>query len=196
MRTGKLAPLIKQFYPEYYIWEKYEERTCIPFKSVDGEYGILGNFAPTPLIVNGIEFVNAEQLFQICKFKDREILEKIHKSRGLSIKMYAKSAETKGFRRGDWGNIVVDVMKYCIKTKYDQSSKFRETLISTKGYNIVEDQTRKNNRSGDTWGAVLQNGEYVGSNLMGRLLMELRDSDGLLKYTLPDDILDYIQILK
>lgn len=196
MRTGKLAPLVREYYPEYYVWEKYEERTCIPFKSVDGEYGILGNFAPTPLIVNGIEFVNAEQLFQILKFRDREILERIHKSRGLTIKMYAKSAEAKGFRRDDWGKIVIDVMKYCIKVKYDQSPKFREVLNSTKGYNIVEDQTRKNNRCGDTWGAVLKDGEYIGSNLMGRLLMELRNSVGKLEYTLPDDLFEYIQFLK
>lgn len=196
MGTGRLAPLIKEYYPEYYLWEKYEGRTCIPFKSVDGEYGILGNFAPTPLIVNGIEFVNAEQLFQMLKFKDRVILEKIYNSRGLTIKMYAKSAEAKGFRRDDWGKIVVDVMKYCIKVKYDQSPKFREVLNSTKGYSIVEDQTRKNNRRGDSWGAVLNDGFYEGSNLMGRLLMELRDSDGELEYTLPDDIFDFIKVLK
>ena len=37
--------------------------------------------------------------------------------------------------------------------------------------------------------------QYVGSNLLGRLLMELRDN-GKLEYQLPDDIFDFIKILK
>ena len=36
---------------------------------------------------------------------------------------------------------------------------------------------------------------YVGSNLMGRLLMELRDN-GKLEYHLPDNALDFIEIVK
>ena len=37
--------------------------------------------------------------------------------------------------------------------------------------------------------------KYVGPNLLGRLLMELRDN-GKLEYNLPDDALDFIEILK
>lgn len=37
--------------------------------------------------------------------------------------------------------------------------------------------------------------QYVGSNLLGRLLMELRDK-GKLEYHLPDDIFDFISNLK
>lgn len=41
----------------------------------------------------------------------------------------------------------------------------------------------------------MRNGSYVGPNLLGRLLMELRDN-GKLEYNLPDDALDFIEILK
>jgi hypothetical protein len=36
---------------------------------------------------------------------------------------------------------------------------------------------------------------FYGGNLLGRLLMELRDN-GKLEYTLPDDALDFIKALK
>ena len=51
MSTGKLAPLIKEFYPKYYSWNEYPLDKCIPIRGVKEQWGILGNFAPTPLIV-------------------------------------------------------------------------------------------------------------------------------------------------
>lgn len=85
-------------------------------------------------------------------------------------------------------------MKFCLQTKYEQSEEFRNTLNETAGLFIVEDET---NRPGapTTWGTVLDGDMYKGSNLMGRLLMELRDN-GKLEYQLPDDIFDFIKILK
>lgn len=195
MKEGKVAPLIKEYYPEYYVWNEYPVSECIPFKTVEGEYGVLGNFAPTPLIVEGIEFVNAEQLFQILKFKDIDTIRNIYLKRGLPIKWAAKSAETKSLRREDWGKIIVDVMKFCLQTKYDQSPSFRETLQSTKGFTIVEDQTSKTKKSADTWGVIKIEDKYIGSNLMGRLLMELRET-GNVSYHLPQDIFNYIHQLK
>lgn len=40
-------------------------------------------------------------------------------------------------------------------------------------------------------GVKLSDGKYVGPNILGRLLMELRDN-GRLEYSLPKDALDFI----
>lgn len=120
------------------------------------------------------------------KFSDKETIQTIYTKRGLPIKMFAKSAEKRGLRRSDWGQIVVDCMKFCLQSKYDQSENFRQILNASRGHVIVEDQTGRV-KSADTWGVVLIDDKYVGSNLMGRLLMELRDN-GKLDYHLPKDI--------
>ena len=200
MSTGKLAPLIKEFYPEYYSWNEYPLDKCIPIRGVKEQWGILGNFAPTPLIVKGVLFSNSEQLFQMMKFSDKETLLSIYQSKGLPLKWAAKKGEKNGLRRKDWGQIIIDVMKFCLQTKYEQTEEFRHVLNETIGFSIVEDQTKlKTTKSGnlkdaDTWGVVRKGELFVGSNLLGRLLMELRENSKL-EYHLPNDIFKFIEIL-
>ena len=200
MSTGKLAPLIKEFYPEYYSWNEYPLDKCIPIRGVKEQWGILGNFAPTPLIVKGVLFSNSEQLFQMMKFSDKETLLSIYQSKGLPLKWAAKKGEKNGLRRKDWGQIIIDVMKFCLQTKYEQSEEFRHVLNETIGFSIVEDQTKlKTTKSGnlkdaDTWGVVRKGELFVGSNLLGRLLMELRENSKL-EYYLPNYIFKFIEIL-
>ena len=43
MNTGSLAPLIKEFYPEYYSWNEYPVDNCVAIKGVKEQWGILGN---------------------------------------------------------------------------------------------------------------------------------------------------------
>lgn len=201
MSTGKLAPLIKEFYPEYYSWNEYPLDKCIPIRGVKEQWGILGNFAPTPLIVKGVLFSNSEQLFQMMKFSDKETLLSIYQSKGLPLKWAAKKGEKNGLRRKDWGQIIIDVMKFCLQTKYEQSEEFRHVLNETIGFSIVEDQTKlKTTKSGnlkdaDTWGVVRKGELFVGSNLLGRLLMELRENSKL-EYHLPNDIFKFISIIR
>ena len=76
-------------------------------------------------------------------------------------------------------------MKFCLMTKYEQSAEFRDALVSSKGMVIVEDQTTFRRKNADTWGVKLQDGKYVGPNLLGRLLMELREGGGF-EYSIPE----------
>ena len=86
--------------------------------------------------------------------------------------------------REDWPRIIVDAMKFCLRTKYEQCEMFRNELERSKGFYIVEDQTSFSKRNADTWGAKLVGEQYVGPNLLGRLLMELREQKHL-DYTFP-----------
>ena len=195
MSKLSIAQFIEEFYPQYYQWNEYPADTCVPFSKVKEQWGIFGNFAPTPLVVDGIEFVNCEQLFQMLKFSDAETLNAIRNSKGMKIKYSAKAAEKLGLRRPDWGQIIVDAMKFCLQTKYNQSELFRQALKETIGKTIVEDQTRFQEKKADTWGAKLIDGKFEGSNLLGRLLMELRDNCHL-DYNLPDDIFAFVSVIK
>ena len=80
--------------------------------------------------------------------------------------------------------------------KYDQVPEFRKVLEQSKGLYIVEDQTTFPKKVADTWGAKLQGDEYVGPNLMGRLMMELRDKGKFKNIELPESYLESLLILK
>jgi predicted NAD-dependent protein-ADP-ribosyltransferase YbiA (DUF1768 family) len=101
----------------------------------------------------------------------------------------------KTHRREDWGQMIIDAMKYCLTQKYEQSEEFRHELERSEGKFIVEDQTDFTKKKPDAWGVKLQGDNYVGPNLLGCLLMELRDN-GKLDYRLPSDALAFINHLK
>ena len=178
MSFYSVAPFIEKYYPQYYTIETYPVTECVPFCKVKGEWGIFSNFAHTPIQYDGVTYKNVEQLFQMMKFTDIEVREKVYAA--TNPKMTAKHFE-KTHRRNDWGMIIVDAMKQCLQLKYEQSEEFREALKRSKGKYIVEDQSSFKKSWADTWGVKRQGDFYVGSNLIGRLLMELRDS-GQLEY--------------
>ena len=90
-------------------------------------------------------------------------------------KMTSKHYE-KTHRRSDWGMMIVDTMKQCLLLKYEQCEEFRAVLERSRGKYIVEDQSTFPKKTADTWGVKLQGDSYVGPNLLGRLLMELREA--------------------
>lgn len=194
MSFYSIAPFIKEFYPQYYSIESYPVSDCAIIHKVDMEWGIFSNFGRTPIVVNGVTFKTSEQLFQLMKFKDEDPLKEIYFEK-KNPKMTAKKWE-KTHRRSDWGNMIVDAMKFCLQQKYEQNEEFRSKLEASRGFYIVEDQSSfKNKKNPDTWGVKKKEDCFVGPNLLGRLLMELREN-GKLEYHLPDDALEFIQTIQ
>ena len=191
MSFYSIAPFIKEYYPQYYSIETYPISECVTIRKVKEPWGILGNFAPTPININNVTFKTSELLFQLLKFKDAEPVLAVYNAN--NPKMTTKHWE-KTHRREDWGKIVIDAMKFCLTQKYEQSEEFRKELERSKRKFIVEDQTSFPKKTPDTWGVKLQDDNFVGPNLLGRLLMELRDTKTL-EYKLPNDALDFISFL-
>lgn len=174
--------MIRDNYPEYYNIERYPADETICIRGTKDEWGILGNFYQTPIVVNGITFDCTERLFHIMKLRPdatEGLKEMMEVKAGMGIKMHVKhlyKAHPEWFH-DHWPSMVVDAMKYCLTLKFEQSEAFRKELERSKGKYIVEDETsRKKGKDADTWGVVLKGNENVGPNLMGRLLMELRDN--------------------
>ena len=170
MNFYSIAPFIMKYFPRYYSVETYPAEECVAVHKVNEPWGLLGNFARTPLKLDGVEFRTSEQLFQLMKFRDRDAVLAVYHA--VNPKMTAKKWE-KTHRREGWGRMIVDAMKFCLQCKYEQSTAFREMLEESRG-------------RGD---------HYVGPNLLGRLLMELRDN-GRLDYALPADAFDFIEYIK
>lgn len=191
----RLEGFIKEFYPEWYGIQEYPANKTAAFCKVAEEWGILGNFAPTPIVVDGVSFDCTEKLFQVMKFKDEESRKIIYAQKGQPIKMMAKHQEKVGVVREDWGRIFIDAMKFCLMQKYTQSETFKKELERSKGLFIVEQQANPRRPAGAYSAKLSEDGKtWVGPNIMGRLLMELRDK-GTLEYNLPADTMGFSDLI-
>ena len=194
---------IRQYYPQYSDIQYYPADQCVCIRKTDEEWGILGNFYHAPIVVEGVTIDCTERLFHLMKFRVTAIdgiKSEYTVRRGMNIKMHMKPIykQHPEWLRDDWGSMVVDAMKFCLQTKYEQCEAFCKELERSKRRFIVEDETKRNERKkrdADSWGVNLVGNQYVGPSLLGRLLMELRDT-GKLVYTLPADALKFLQVLR
>lgn len=187
----RLEGFIREYYPEWYGIQEYPADKTVSFLKVDGEWGLLSNFARTPIVIDGVTFDCTEKLFQVIKFTDDESRKVIYSKKGQPIKMMARHQEKVGSVREDWGRIFIDVMKFCLMQKYSQSEAFRKELERSKGMFIVEQQPNPKRPAGAYSAKLSEDGKiWRGPNIMGRLLMELRDKERL-EYSLPEDAMRF-----
>ena len=190
MSRLSIVQFIKDYYPQYFGIEAYPAEKCARIHKVDEEWGILCNFARTQIVAEGVTFKSAEQLFQCLKFNNTVAVRAVYAS--ANPKMAAKRKDFDRYRRVDWGQMILDAMKFCLQKKYEQNEAFREKLERSQGLFIVEDQTTFTKKNPDAWGVKPQGDNLVGPNLLGRFLMELRDN-GKLEYIMPVDCFDFIR---
>jgi N-glycosidase YbiA len=124
------------------------------------------------LKVNKKIILTSEALFQALKFSNYpEIQAEIMSKRSpIAAKCAAKKAKAK--IRSDWNLINVEIMYWCLKVKLCQNMKsFGKLLESTNNKDIVEESNRDL-----FWDAVSKSkGSLTGSNVLGQLLMKLRN---------------------
>lgn len=147
------------------------------FKKVAEKYGWMGNMAPYPIMYNGKVWLTSEALFQGMRYDDEEIKEIIRKEKSpMGAKMKAKKYK-------DQMVVIpmspqdVENMRKCVKMKFDQHPQLKKELMNTKGAFIYEDIGNRNGERHKFWGAKkISENEGDGQNMMGRILMELRDA--------------------
>ena len=191
-----LVDFIKEYYPEWFGFKEYPAENTIAIGSVKEPWGLLGNFAPSPIIVDGVSFDCTEKLFQVMQIADPDARRDIYSQpKNQRIKKRANHYKKVGAAREDWGRIFIDAMKFCLVQKFAQSETFREELERSKGLFIVEKQANPL-RQADAWSAKLtpDGKTWAGPNIMGRLLMELRDN-GTLEYSLPEDAMRFSDLV-
>ena len=181
---------IETYYPKYAGWFTYSPKQCAPIRSTTDEWAIFHNMTPCTVVVEGVTFKSTETLFQLFRFRDPDAVKDVYH---YNNKLQAKHWDKLGYTRPDWGKMFLDALKYVLMVKFEQCDEFRKELERSKGLFIVEDESKRKSTS---YGVQLkESGLYEGSNLLGRLLMELRDT-GKLDYTLPADAFKFLECLK
>ena len=150
----------------------FESDKSISFLYTTEEFGGLSNLSKDYPIYLKLVYINSsEALYQAMKYTDfPEIQKKIirtttPKEAKIESKKYSE------YIRKDWQYIKVEVMFWCLQVKLlNNWIKFGKLLHKTKNYNIVEISYRDS-----YWGAYPKNKNFYGNNILGKLLMKLRE---------------------
>ncbi len=151
----------------------YDPAASVVFLKTNERFGGLSNMAPGfPLRVNGVRIRTSEALYQACRFPHLPEVQRkiIDEHSPMTAKMRSKPFRKES--RPDWDAVRVKIMRWCLRVKLAQNwREFGRLLLATGDRPIVE-QSRKD----DFWGAkVAEDGSLVGMNVLGRLLMEVRE---------------------
>ena len=153
----------------------YRRQECAVFRKTDEKFGGLSNMAAGyHLCVNGVSIWTAEAIYQACRFPHFPDVQRliINQTSPMTAKMRSKPYRDQS--RPDWDQARVPIMRWCLRAKLVQNwEKFTSLLMTTGEQQIVEDSRRD-----AFWGAVASKDDpniLVGCNVLGRLLMEVRE---------------------
>lgn len=127
------------------------------------------------LVVNGIAILTSEALYQACRFPSRPDVQEIiiAQASPMRAKMMSKPYR-KANTRADWDDVRVDIMRWSIRVKLAQNYGSFSAVLSSSGQKTIVEKSDKDR----FWGAVpsKENPNILeGENMLGKLLMELRD---------------------
>ena len=152
----------------------YRRSESVVFLKTNEDFGGLSNMAGGyPIHVNGIRVLTSEALYQACRFPHLPEVQRMIIGQISPMTAKMKSKPYRNDSRVDWDQVRVRVMRWCLRMKLANNwHAFSELLLRTKERPIVEAS-----RKDDFWGAkVVDDGDtLVGMNVLGRLLMELRE---------------------
>lgn len=150
---------------------QYVMTDVISFAKTTARYGGLSNMAPNyPLFVNEVLIYSSEALYQACKFPlhpqiQREIIEQRNPMKAKEI-----SRRYEKYVRDDWNEVKFKIMEWCIEVKLIQNWDIFSKLLEETGNKAIVEYSTKD----DIWGARPVGKNLVGTNALGRLLMQVR----------------------
>lgn len=127
------------------------------------------NFQEAPFYVKGYLFKSVEHFYQAMKTTDESVY---HKIRVATTPGKAKRMGQEVRLREDWEEIKEDAMYYGLFEKFKAHKHLRKALLDTGQDTLIEYNTWHDNE----WGDCICPGckDITGKNLLGKLLMELR----------------------
>ncbi len=151
----------------------YLKKDVVYFRTTTGEYGPLSNMAPDfPILIINVRVQTAEALYQACRFPNYPDIQRLIIDQPSPMTAKMKSKKYRDKTREDWDAVRINIMRWCLRAKLMQNwSRFGYVLEKTEQRAIVEESMKDS-----FWGAKPNDdGSLTGMNVLGRLLMELRE---------------------
>lgn len=136
-----------------------------PIRFFEGRYYLLSNFSAHRVKYNGEEYMTAEHAFQVAKYQDPAMREKIKNAPSAFLAW--KYGREKEDRVDGWEEKKRSIMKDIMRAKLLQHEDVQEWLLKTSDARI-----EKNHPDDDEWGT---GSDGTGTNIMGEIWMELRE---------------------
>ena len=151
----------------------YDRGSSVVFFKTKESFGGLSNMAGGfPLQIKDLHILTSEALYQACRFPHLPDVQRLIIGQPSPMTAKMKSKPYRHDSRRDWNRVRVAIMRWCLRVKLAQNwDTFSKLLLSTGELPIVE-QSRKDG----FWGVKsVDERTLVGMNVLGRLLMELRE---------------------
>lgn len=176
------------------LLREYDRGSSIVFLKTAEAFGGLSNMAPGyPLRVNGVSIRTSEALYQACRFPHLPEVQRkiIEQTSPMTAKMVGKPYRSDS--RPDWGRVRTRIMRWCLRVKLAQNFDSFSRLLLASGDKPIVEQSKKD----AFWGAKPEGPDrLVGANVLGRLLMELRQAvrEGIedLRHVAPLDLPEFL----
>ena len=127
-----------------------------------GKYEFLSNFYNNPLVLDGVEYSNAEAAFQAQSAADKGSKRKFARLSGIKAKAYGRRI----VQRDDWDEQAqIDAMREVL------IAKFKDKELAKKLCNTGNEELINMNQFRDEYWGVTTRG---GRNKLGEILMESR----------------------
>lgn len=198
-----LIPQSEEEFSQICKFGLYPAEDCQPFVTRQGTaFYSLDNMSVIPLgqeenwmHYGDFRFRQIEILFQMPRMDSAEahnwLKDNLFQKRVDSRKKQEYKSKFRGHQRADWkSSTQVQWMIYCMNLKYRDNAAFRKDLHATDKI-PVEDATATNYASNLFWGARLVElggrKYYFGCNVLGKILVQIRQTRGKVPYTLPAD---------
>jgi N-glycosidase YbiA len=139
---------------------------AIEFYHQNKPYGFFSNFAPYPIYLKEKTWATSEHYFQAQKFVGT-VHEEIIRQTETPGKAAKMGRERDRPLRDDWEAVKDDIMIEALHAKFSQHPDLKDKLLATGNAELIEHTA--NDRY---WG---DGGDGSGKNMLGRLLMEVRD---------------------
>lgn len=138
-----------------------------PINSFRGEYFFLSNFYEAPVEYDGITYQSNEAAYQAQKCADKKDREQFADASPGDAKRLGRKVHL----RPDWEDVKVSIMRDIVTAKFEQNPDLRERLMHLKNIYLEEGNTW-----GDRiWGVTYDEKGKHGQNLLGQILMDVRD---------------------
>lgn len=166
----------------------YSKKDIISFAKIADEWGLFSNMHYGALFVNETLIPSVEALYQSCKYPLYPNIQKEILSQDNAMKAKKISRQYIRYQRQDWEDVKFQIMRWCLMVKLIQEwDNLAPLLLKTKGLPIVE-----YSKKDALWGAMpYGNDKLKGKNILGRLLMDIRD-----KYILTNEKPQFIPPLQ
>lgn len=140
------------------------------YRASERPYGAFSNLYRRPIVFEGETFPTGEHAYQAGKARKREVRAWLMSAPSPALLAMAAHGLYYWDVAPGWSTTKFDRMRNVLRAKFVQHEDLRDLLLSTANARLVESAS-VDNEVNRTWGEV--NG--VGKNMLGKLLMEVRD---------------------